>query len=482
MNDKETKIKIWIRFSILIVNLLLIYFFTKVIVYLTQSINIYIPFELIFLVLATLYFLLSHLLKIKTFGRWVLLLFGKYKNHIAFALIILITLFIIKKIIYFKDIYDVSNGYSSYSLSEPDYTETDSSKLIEISSIDSSDATILLNWLNQNGNTPEDYILEKVSEYQVIVFGEVHERSNYLNLLKEMIPDFYKTGVRIIAMEVCLYDDNELIEKLVTSKQYDYELALEIGRHQPWLIWGWKEYWDILEGVWSLNRSLDVNQEKMKVIGLDSKYEMPSISLVLNSEDKRSGPFYEKLRILQTIQTMPLLQYRDELMAKQIEDQIIKKGEKGIVWVGASHSYLNFKKLFSEKGRMSFILHKKFKGKIFQIYLHEKFYSQKISSYIENIISKSEFDQIGFDIINSPLNDLRDSSSINFSKNPKVCFGDIASGYLYLVPFDSLSKCRFIKDFVTQKMFIKEKPFYEALVGKSFSNADEVNQFFMSIK
>ncbi|NUM62873.1 MAG: hypothetical protein HUU44_12150, partial [Ignavibacteriaceae bacterium] len=70
----------------------------------------------------------------------------------------------------------------------------------------------------------------------------------------------------------------------------------------------------------------------------------------------------------------------------------------------------------------------------------------------------------------------------NFSKNPKVCFGDIASGYLYLVPFDSLSKCRFIKDFVTQKMFIKEKPFYEALVGKSFSNADEVNQFFMSIK
>ena len=478
MIENNVKSKFLDKFSTLFLNLLLIYFFTKFLVFITQIFNYYIPFELTFLIITIIYFLLFYLFKVKTLGKRILILIGKYKNYVSYAIIFFIILFIVKEIIHFKYIYDVSGDYCTYALDTPDYTCKDINNLIEIDALNFDDEAPFASWLNQFGRSPRDYILEKVAQHQVTVFGEVHERSNYLNLLSEIIPELYNVGVGVIAMEVCLHEDNDLIEKLITSQKYDYNLALEIARHQPWLIWGWKEYWDILEEVWLFNSSLEVNQEKLKVIGLDSKYEMPAVSLVLNSEDKRPGPFYEKLRILQALRTVPVLQYRDELMAKQIEEQIINKGKKGIVWVGASHSYLNFKQPFSDKGRMSYILNKKFKGKIFQIFLHEKFHSPKISNYIENIIAKSKFDQIGFDILNSPFNDLRDSSSNNF-KDLKVCFGDIASGYIYLVPYDSLSRCSFINNFITQKMFIKEKPFYESLVGKSFSNADEVNQLFI---
>jgi uncharacterized iron-regulated protein len=388
-------------------------------------------------------------------------------------------MFLGNQFLQFKKVYDIASNYSKYSYSDPDYKNRDSSKLVDISSIDTSNINNYIDWLNENGKSPKEYILEKISQHQVIIFGEVHEQSNYLVFLNNSIPDLYKAGIRIIATEVCLKSDDENLDKLVTAKNYDNELALEIARHQPWLGWGFKDYWDVLKTVWTFNNSLNQNQEKIKVIGLESITDMPSFSLVLPSDadDARPSPFYEKFRVLRTIEAIPNIVYRDELMAKEIEEQIITKNKKGIVWVGSAHSYLNFK--FSPKGRMSYILYKKYGDKIFQIFLHFNDYSQLIAKFLETSIQKSKFDQIGFDVVNSLFGELRDSNSMFFTNRSRICFSDIAEGYLYLTPIDSLVKCKFIPNFVTQKMFIKEKSFFEAVVGRSFKNVSELNKFFV---
>lgn len=478
----KSKSRLWISFAKLILNLVFIYLVTKAIEFIAQSLDFYIPFEFTFLIILILYFLITHFSKIKTFGNWLVSLIPNYQNYFAVFIILLVLMFLGNEILEFKKVYDIASDYSRYSYSEPDYKNRDSIKLVDISSIYTSNINNYIAWLNENGKSPKEYILEKISQHQVIVFGEKHEISNYLVELKSIIPDLYNAGVRVVALEFCLKEDNELLKNLVTGDNYDRELALEIGRHQNWLGWGWKEYWDILESIWLFNHNLNQDQERMALIGLDTRFDMPSISLVLSSDDGRPSPFYEKFRILRTIRAAPYVMYRDELLAKEIENQIILKNKKGIVWVGSDHSYLNFIQPNSQKGRMAFILNKKYENKIYQIYLHDNLYSQLICNFIEKSIEQSNFKQIGFDLINSPFSNLKDSSSFYFQNRPAVSMGDIASGYLYLVPNDSLSRCNFIPNFITKKMFVKEKTFYEAIAAKPFRNSVEVNNFFINIK
>jgi hypothetical protein len=468
----------FVSFSKFIINFTIIYFFTRIIEFIARSLNFYIPFEFTFLLIFIVYLIINKIFKLKSFGGLIFGRLNKYKVYLAFAVIMFFLILFGNEVIKAKKVFDVASYYNDYSHSAPDYTDRDSSELVDISTMDTLKEENYVNWINKNGQPPLDYILNEINQHQVLVFGESHGFSNYLIFLNKIIPDLYKVGVRVIAMEVCQSNDNELLEKLVNGKEYDRDLALDIARHEQWLAWGAKDYWDVLESVWKLNKNLDPNQEKMKIIGLESKKDMPAISLVIPGDDTRPAPFYEKLKIFRTLKTIPNLVNNDELMAKQIEEKIIKKNKKGIVWVGGSHSYLNFIQPYGEKGRMAYILHKKFGEKIFQILLHGVENSELLTKFLKDVISKSNFKQIGFDVISSPFGLLRDSTSMDFRNRPLVDFGDIACGYLYLCPVDSLKNCEFIPNFVTQVTFIKEKPFFEAVVGKQLKSADDVNKYY----
>lgn len=448
--------------------------------FIIRSFEIYIPYEFTFLIIFILYLIINKIFRLKSIGGLIFEKFIKYKSYLAVAVTFLVIILIGSEVIKAKKVFDVVSYYSDYSHSDPDYANRDSSKLFEISSIDSIKEKVFVEWLKVNGTTPLEYILKKVTEHQIVLLGEMHDISNHLVFLNKIVAYLYNNGVRVIAMEVCQSEDDELLEKLVNGEKYDKDLAIDIARHQPWLMWGQKDYWDVLESVWKLNKSLKPNQEKMKVIGLDSNYDIPSVVMVLTGEDAKPSPFYEKCRLFRALRTIPSFLYRDELMTKQIEEKIINKNKKGIVLVGAEHSYPNFKQYQTGKGRMGYILHKKFGYKVFQVLFHGVDYSQKISKFLEKLNQNFNYTQLGFDVVSSPFGLLRDSSTYDFKNRSLVNFADIASGYLYLCPIDSFKHCEFIPNFVTQETFIKEKPFFEAVVGKALKNAKELNEYYVN--
>jgi uncharacterized RDD family membrane protein YckC len=207
------------------------------------------------------------------------------------------------------------------------YTETDPSSLVEISSLSKNDQTQFVEWLADHGQDPVDYAVAKAAEYQVVIFGESHERRHELQLLNELIPELYhRAGVTCVAMEVCLANDNEQIDRLVTAEGFDPELALQIARHQPWGMWGWKGYWDVLETVWRLNRTIPDGQQKIRVIGLDMPADMPSLAM-LGLEDNAGSdcPVWEKLRAWRLLRSMPRVLMRDPFMARQVEKEIRRR-------------------------------------------------------------------------------------------------------------------------------------------------------------
>jgi uncharacterized RDD family membrane protein YckC len=367
------------------------------------------------------------------------------------------------------------------------------SKLIEVSAIKQD--SLFTSWIRENGKSPETYLIDIAAKHKVTLLGEMHGVKENLVFFNGVIPDlYYKSGVRCIGMEVMPACMNGSIKKLVNSRQYDEKRAMEIARSQPWRGWGDKEYWDVLKTVWALNRNLPPNAPKMRLIGLDGNWEGPNIGLLNIGGDKKGPtPFMEKFRAVPAIKAILIATSREGIMANNIEQEMINKGDKGIALVGFAHTMpqlgrllIKNDKVIAVQQRMGMLLGQKYKDDIFQVELfqtmdpevEDKAHPPLMQHFIESVIDKSAAGGVGFTIKNSPFEFTRDSYSAYFEFYPSVCYGDLAKGLIYLKPITKLTACTWAGGYVSDKMYMKYKPFYELVTKQKFTNAKEVNEYF----
>ena len=302
------------------------------------------------------------------------------------------------------------------------------------------------NWLDGNGKDPVDYIVGKCRDHDLVIVGEHHYIKPYCELFTRALPGAYKkAGVRVVALEVCNAEDNEKIARLIAGKTYDTELAYDIARSENWGLWGYKEYWDILEAVWDLNRSLPPGAEPMRVVGIDRKMDFQLDSL-WRAEKLKDPALIEKAK------NQPDIYKRDDWLVENIENETFAKGAKGIVLVGLNHSFTHYAqpmldkegKLKGEWPRMGKILSGKYGDKIFQIGLHgahnppsvidktDKGAEPVFSGLIETIMAARGGKPVGFDVVGSPFAGIRDSRSYYFHWQPEMSFVNICRGYVFL--------------------------------------------------
>ncbi len=320
-----------------------------------------------------------------------------------------------------------------------------------------------------------------------------------MGFLNALIPVLHhRAQVRCVAMEVCLAEDNEAIARLVTASTFDRELALSIARHQPFGLWGWKEYWDVFETVWRLNQTIPAGEKPFRVIGLDRPMDMPSVAM-LGFEDNaaRDCPPWEKLRIFRALRTIPLVLARDAFMAMQVEREIIATGQRGIVWVGRNHSGLGWPGPTERLPRMGFLLHQRHGDKVFQIRLHgmdiptalvDRTYrgaDPAMAEFLESIMRLRGHTPVGFDVAPSPLALLRDQGSFEFHSDARVGLVDVAAGYVFLAPWRDLTTCGWLEGYISPAMFVNNKPFYQAFgrrAGRKLHNARDANALFADLE
>lgn len=239
----------------------------------------------------------------------------------------------------------------------------------------------------------------------------------------------------------------------------------------------------------------------MRVVGIDTKWDGPSFALMGLGDEGLKSPIWEKLRIFRLSDDILRVLKRDEIIAHNVEKEIIEKGERGIVWVGFMHSFIHYRqprvfeeKVISEFSRMGFILHQKYGDNVFQISLQHRDYSPSIiypdyhvpepmiNEFIESVMGKTNRASVGFDVSQSPFASLRDSTSYYYHFQPSVSFADIASGYIYLKNWNMLKICGWMDDYISQKMFIENKCFYKSRIKKKFNNLEELNLLLQQVK
>ena len=336
---------------------------------------------------------------------------------------------------------------------------------IKKSDISVEDYPYLRNWIYSNSVPADDYFYNLFSDHQLVIVGEQHNIKEHKEFIIDRIDSLYhKCGVRAIGWEFSGYSDNERLHKLVNMPVYDSLAVLEFARDQTAHEWNSKDHWDIIKAVWRLNVSLDNNQPKMKLIGIDINEDISDVVIDLYTKPDTSP---EHANALKTVIM------RDKVMAKHVSDEIMDKDLKGFVFVGRCHDYTHHT-LNSDNPIAKYImgneLHKKYGNKVFQVWLYSGWFE-----IMDEILNKEAREMIAFSIYNSPFANILQHTG--WQNDQPAPFSDIARGFIYLVPANKLHKNTTIKGFVNEEMFREYNDSYKLNFGDNFKTAKELDNY-----
>lgn len=357
----------------------------------------------------------------------------------------------------------VSGAEKGNEIRVPDWVLSDTT--VNVSQIPENDYEYLARWLDENSKPPDQYLIELFTKHQVVIYGEFHNVKEHKDFIIELFPRLYhQAGVRCIGWEFSRHADNKQLDRLVMAPEFDREAALKFARDcDPG--WNSKEHWDIIEAVWRLNRSLDPNQERMRLIGLQLDMGGPETGIILKTEPQTS-PKFQKI-------ITKLLRY-DKVMAEQVGKEIIEKEKKGLVFVGRGHDFTRYEfppNINMGRDIMGNLLYKKYGDRVFHIWVDNRGFLAPIKKVME----LRGHSKVGFSLYASPFANILTSPGWNA---PEVPLSQIVPGYIYLG--SNLHANTPIKGFVTNEMFKKYRRYYEVDYEQIFNNAKEVDRYLQT--
>lgn len=318
----------------------------------------------------------------------------------------------------------------------------------------------LVHYLKSNWQSPEEYIINKFKEYDLVFIGEAHCIRHDVELIHNLIPHLHQAGVYNLAIEYGCAEYQDKADTLTTAQTYNEDLA-------RWLLFKWGSYWpyleymDIYRKTWELNKSLPPDVPKFRVIHLDYR---PKWNLA-----QKGGMTTRRYRRIFHKGD------RDEYMAKIIQKELIKKNRKALIYAGAHHAFTRYnmpdydfkkKKLLGHnKNRMGNLIYEKVPDKVFNICLHYPWPTQKsfnefdypVGGVIDQIMGEFDDKRVGFDVKDSPFGFLPDNDIYYSLGYNDFILGRFCDGYIYQKPIGSYEGC------TVDRLFITEENFEEAI-------------------
>ncbi len=311
----------------------------------------------------------------------------------------------------------------------------------------------LESWLNENGQTPQEYVLGKFKDHDVVILGEPHRLRDHPLLVQDLIVKLGENGVHILATEFARAVDQPLIDSLLNSPQWNEELGREIQMRQ-YSLWPWREYLDIFKVAWQYNQSLAQGQGRFRIIGVNCDPDWSVIQTVedMDNPAKRREAWKGCTEADWANVVLP------ELTA----------GKKVLAYCGMHHAFSRYKQpRVNEEGefmgwgdvRFGNHLRDSLGDRVFTIALHTPWYA-KTSQYntmtlrpvegaIDQVMESREGGArpVGFDMLGSPFGELTDTLAIYAVGYPNFTLSEYCDGYIYFRPFAQSEVVTFIEGY-----------------------------------
>jgi hypothetical protein len=310
----------------------------------------------------------------------------------------------------------------------------------------------LVKYLRGNWSSPEDYIVGKFKDHDVVFVGEMHRVRHDVELIHNLIPRLYKAGVRNLGIEFADYLDQAEIDLLITAKTYDADAARRVQFRQ-FVAWGYVEYMDIYRKAWELNRSLPANAPRFRIVGLNAR----------TRDDLRQAKMTPEL----SRQVFPLGD-GDAYMAGVIEKEFFAKNEKALVYCGAHHAFTRYRQPmynFEKRtlrgladSRMGSIVHRDHPSRVLTVMLHMVFYSRDSESKwmppaggaIDLAMAAFPGKRVGFDVQGTPFGRLRSPGTYYTLGYDDFRLEQFCDGWIYQKPFADYEGVRVDPKFITE--------------------------------
>lgn len=311
----------------------------------------------------------------------------------------------------------------------------------------------LIEYLQSNWETPENYILSKFQDYDIVFIGEAHHIKHDVELIHNLIPLLYKNGVYNLGIEFGCYEYQDKVDSLITADSYDEDLA-------RWLLfkwgsyWPYKEYMDLYKKAWELNKSLSKDDPKFRIVNLD--YRVNWTLITEGTPSRRLKKVFYKGE-------------RDVHMANVIFKEIVKKDQKALIFAGQQHAATHYyhprydfkrkKFLHFNKKVMGHLVYRKMPDKIFNICLHYPWptleslteFNYPVGGVIDTIMKEFEDKRVGFDVKDTPFGKLQDDSTFYSAGRENFKLSDFCDGYVFQKHIADYEGCEVDLLFVTEE-------------------------------
>ncbi len=317
------------------------------------------------------------------------------------------------------------------------------------------DDVALVEYLKSHWQSPEDYVLSKFRDHDLVFLGEGHKFRHDVELVHNLIPLLYRIGITDLAVEFGCSERQAEADRLVVAETYNEDLARRIAFHwAPY--WPYKEYVDIYRKAWELNRTLHPAAPKFRIVHLDYRVNWPLVRESMTSGIRRSVFFRGE---------------RDDYMAGVVLDEFVRKGKKALIYAGGLHTLTRFREPghdFQAGGvrapgpvRMGNIVHEKIGPRVFYIQLHFPWparakagsYGSPVDGAIDRALAGFEDKRVGFDVAGTPFGRLRDTSSTFSAADAGFRLEALCDGYVYQKAFGEYQGVTVDWKYVTKENF-----------------------------
>ena len=304
----------------------------------------------------------------------------------------------------------------------------------------------LVNYLNTNWATPDDYVIKKFENHDYVFIGEYHRIKHDVDLILKLIPKLYENGIHNLAIEFGDYQEQGLVDSLLALPYFDRELAKEIMfKSNPG--WGYKEYIDIYKVAWEVNHSDTLNNKnKFRVVNIGAKYD-----------PCKEGGAWKDIN-------------PDVFMANVILNEIVSKNQKALIYSGNHHAFTKYHQpLYDFKKdtlagynttRMGNVVYDSLKVRTFNIYLHAAWVSDSgwnklsvlpVNGVIDSIMTNLTNKSVGFDVINTSFGKLTCNNSYYALGYPNFTLDQYCDGYIYQNEFKDYQPITMEENFITNE-------------------------------
>ncbi len=311
----------------------------------------------------------------------------------------------------------------------------------------------LVEYLQANWKTPEEYIVDKFGEYDLVFVGEAHHIKHDVELIHTLIPLLHKNGVYNLGIEFGCYEYQDKVDSLITAESYDEDLA-------RWLLfkwgsyWPYKEYMDLYKTAWELNRTLSEDAPKFRIVNLD--YRVDWSLMTEDTPPRRLKKVFHKGE-------------RDVHMARVILEEIVAKNQKALIFAGQQHAATHFyhprydfekkKFLHFNKDVMGHLVYRRMPDKIFNICLHYPWptleslveFEYPVGGVIDRVMKEFADKRVGFDVRSTPFGKLRDDTAFYSAGRTAFKLGDFCDGYVFQKHIGDYEGCSVDPLFVTEE-------------------------------